>query len=174
METPRTERGDQTRMDSEMGSFSMEASFHAPAGRDTLFSRANGTRTPRAALASMRNPNAKTEFTPLMKSVTKNRMRQANSAFNGGITTPAALKPGFDLGGTPLPEASEMNAMSSSFSETDINRTPMPQADSSAMSTPMALPRRGEGELDNGNGNVLTLREQEAVRGSFEVVRVTY
>jgi hypothetical protein len=34
---------------------------------------------------------------------------------------------------------------------------------SSDMSTPMVLPRKGEGEMDNGNGNVLTLREQEAV-----------
>lgn len=174
METPRTERGDMTRMDSEIGNFSMEESFQAPAGRDNLFSRANGARTPRNPLATMRNPAAKNEFTPMMASATKNRLRQANGGLNGGLTTPAALKPGFVLSNTPLPEGTMIDALSSSFSETDINRTPVPQADSSALSTPTAILRRGEGALDNGNGNLLTLREQEAVRKPLTSVVAKY
>lgn len=133
---------------------SVENSFQAPAGRDNLFAR---QRTPgRNPLAALRNPAAKAEFTPMLKSATANRTRQVN-----GLTTPIGLKAGFKVGGTPLPEASTMDVQSSSFSESSMA---VPQAaDSSAMSTPMALPRRAEGELDNGNGNVLTLREQEAV-----------
>jgi hypothetical protein len=155
LSSPGTDRHDTTHF--QQPDMSMEGSFHAPADRDNLFSKQQ--RTPRNPLASRRNPAVKVEFTPLMKSAMANRTRQAN-----GLTTPIGLKAGFKVGATPLPEASTMDVQSSSFSETSMARTPMPQAaDSSAMSTPMALPRRAEGEMDNGNGNVLTLREQEAV-----------
>lgn len=153
--------------------FSEEASFRAPQGGDALFDRfkqLNGARqpalsTPRAALARKRNPNAKNEFTPMLKSATANRTCQVNGLPKGGLETPAALKPGFEIGGTPLPEASTMDAMnSSSISESNIGgRTAGPDMlSSSDLSTPMALPKRGQEALD-GNGNVLTLREQEAV-----------
>ena len=164
LDTPRTERGDQTRMSQTGVDFTELESFQAPAGRDNLFNPSNGARTPRNPLAALRNPAAKAEFTPLMKSATTNRTRQVNGLLKGGIATPAALKKGFELGGTPLPEASTMNVMSSSFvSESGVgNQTFVPQADSSDLSTPMALHRRPEGEFDDGKG--LTLREQEAVR----------
>jgi hypothetical protein len=150
--SPGTDRHDTTHF--QQPDMSIEGSFQAPAGRDNLFSK---PRTPRNPLAALRNPNAKTEFTPLMKSAATNRMRQVN-----GLTTPIGLKPGFKVGGTPLPEASTMDLHSSSFSESTSMAVPQ-AADSSEMSTPMALPRRAEGELENGNGNVITLREQEAV-----------
>lgn len=165
LDTPRgTDAGDMTRLQTEID-FSREESFHPPAGRDNLFKQMSGARTPRNPLAALRNANAKNEFTPMLKSATANRTRQVNGLLKGGLATPAALKPGYDFVGSPaLPEASTMNAISSSFSESGVDgQTPVPQASSSAMSTPMALPRRGEGELDSGNGNVLTLREQEAV-----------
>jgi hypothetical protein len=151
--------------------FSAEPSFHAPEGRDKLFQQMRGARpqataTPRNPLATLRNANARNEFTPLMKSATTNRTRQVNGLLKGvGPTTPAAMKPGFQLGATPLPEASTMDGVnSSSLSESAVDgRTPVPDmASSSAMSTPMALPKRGEGALEP-NGNALTLREQEAV-----------
>jgi len=153
--------------------FSEEASFRAPQGGDLLFDKfkqLNGARqpnfsTPRAALARKRNPNAKNEFTPMLKSATANRTRQVSGLLNGKIETPAALRPGFEISGTPLPEASTTDAMnSSSISESGIDgRTPGPDMlSSSDLSTPMALPKRGQEALD-GNGNVLTLREQEAV-----------
>lgn len=161
--TPRTELGDMTRLTSNDHSFSREESFHAPAGRDALFKQMGGARTPRNPLAAVRNLNAQNEFTPMLKSATKNRTRQVNGLLDGKITTPAAMKPGFVMSNTPLPEASTLDSQSSSFSESIDGRTPVPDPSSSAMSTPMALPRRAEGEMDNGNGNVLTLREQEAV-----------
>ncbi len=161
--TPRTEVGDTTRMTANELSFSREESFHAPADRDKLFKQMGGARTPRNPLAILRNPNAKNEFTPMLKSATANRTRQVNGLLNGKITTPAAMKPGFQMSNTPLPEASTFDIQSSSFGDSIDGRTPVPDPSSSVMSTPMALPRRAEGELGNGNGNVLTLREQEAV-----------
>lgn len=171
IDSPRTEL--ETRMDDTQAhllDFSAEQSFLPPEGRDNLFKQMRGARpqvasTPRNPLATLRNVNAKNEFTPMLKSATANRTRQVNGLLRGGIATPAAMKPGFELGGTPLPEASTWDALnSSSVSDSAVDgRTPVPEmASSSAMSTPMALPQRGEGALD-GNGNVLTLREQEAV-----------
>jgi hypothetical protein len=163
LETPRTEVGDMTRFTANDLSFSREDSFQAPAGRDNLFKQMSATRTPRNPLANIRNPNAKNEFTPMLKSATTNRTRQVNGLLNGKPTTPAAMKPGFQMSNTPLPEASTFDMQSSSFADSIDGRTPVPDTSSSAMSTPMALPRRAEGEMDAGNGNVLTLREQEAV-----------
>jgi hypothetical protein len=160
--TPQTDVGDTTRFAGDLD-FSREESFYAPAGRDNLFKQMGGARTPRNPLATVRNPNARNEFTPMMKSATANRTRQVQGLLNGKITTPAALKPGFNMSNTPLPEASTFDVHSSSFADSVDGRTPMPDISSSDMSTPMALPRRAEGEMDNGNGNVLTLREQEAV-----------
>jgi hypothetical protein len=160
--TPRSDAGDATRLGQTSVSFSMEDSFQAPAGRDNLFTQMGGARTPRNPLATLRNANARNEFTPMLKSAQANRTR-LNALANGNLTTPAALKPGFKMGNTPLPEASIADIQSSSFAESVDGRTPIPDTSSSAMSTPMAPPRRAEGELGNGNGNVLTLREQEAV-----------
>jgi hypothetical protein len=173
--SPQTELGEMTRMDTTQAHLDFseeEPSFRAPEGRDNLFKQMGGARqpralsTPRAPLASLRNPNARNEFTPLMKSATTNRTRQVNGLLKGGPITPAALKQGFDFGGnTPLPEASTMDVMNSStVSDSAVDgRTPLPDMDgSSDMSTPMALPTRGQESLE-GNGNVLTLREQEAV-----------
>ena len=163
-DTPRTEVGDITRLTTIEPSFSMEETFHAPTDRDNLFNQMSGARTPRNNLASRRNLNAKNEFTPMLKSATTNRTRQVNGLFDGKLTTPAAMKPGFQVSNTPLPEASTYDIESSSYADSVDGRTEMPNLSASDMSTPMALPRRSEGEMDGGNGNVLTLREQEAVR----------
>lgn len=163
-DTPRTEVGDMTRFTVNEPSFSMEETFHAPTDRDNLFKQMGGARTPRQPLAARRQQTAKNEFTPMLKSATANRTRQVNGLLDGKITTPAAMKPGFQVSNTPLPEASMYDIQSSSFADSVDGRTQLPDPSSSAMSTPTALPRRAEGEMDNGNGNVLTLREQEAVR----------
>jgi hypothetical protein len=174
IDSPRTEHGDRTRNELDSAyDFSAEESFRAPPGDNIFGKQPNGTRTPVRNIAALRNANARAEFTPLMKSATANRTRQVNGLLKGGPATPAAMKPDFQIGATPLPEASTMDVLSSSFTETDVNRTPMPQQDSSDVSTPLALPRRGEGELDNGNGNVLTLREQEAVRYARLILHAT-
>lgn len=151
-------------------SFSREESFQAPAGRDNLFKQMSATRTPRNPLAAIR-PNAKNEFTPMLRSATANRTRQVKGLLDGKITTPAAMKPGFQMSNTPLPEATSLDIHSSSFADSVDGRTPVPDPSSSVMSTPMAMPRRAEGEMDAGNGNVLTLREQEAVGTSHDTSR---
>jgi hypothetical protein len=179
---------DQTRM-TQGGDvdFSEMPSFRSPSkgGQHDLLAQMRGDRPQPIRTPSARNPltqlrqgAAKVEFTPLLKSATRNRMQASANGFgvghldfgaDGKPRTPAALKPGFKFDGSPaLPEASVYDAMnSSSMGETGMSGTPMPPvASSSAMSTPLALPRRdGEGALDGGN--MMTLREQEAVRIGF-------
>ena len=165
VDSPHTEIGDKTRLTT--FDFTEMPSFQAPAGKDNLL---NAVRNPqgrnkfttpaRAPLASRsRNAQAKNEFTPLLQSAAKNRMafamRGKEEKENGGLATPAALKAGFQLDSPGVPDASSMDN-SSMMSD----HTPMPEVNSSSFenSTPMALPK---GQLDGGN--VLTLREQEAV-----------
>jgi hypothetical protein len=165
VETPRTDAVDRTRFT--IPDLSEYPSFVAPAGKDNLLNAVKNpqarntfaTPSARAPLASRsRNAQARNEFTPLLHSATKNRMamRGRDGKENGGLATPAALKAGFQLDSPGVPDASSMDN-SSMISD----RTPMPEVNSSSFenSTPMAMPK---GQLDSGN--VLTLREQEAVR----------
>lgn len=86
-------------------------------------------------------------------------MKGINFKDNLGPITPAALKAGFQLSSPALPEQS----MLGDSQLTSMDQTPMPIAhSSSSLSTPMpALPQRGELGLAS-NGNLLTLKEQEA------------
>lgn len=160
--TPQTEAVDRTRFTTL--DFSEMASFHAPAGKDDLTkavrNRNNAFATPsaRAPLAHRsKNGQMKNEFTPLLKSATKNAMfgKDKGSKENNGLATPAALKPGFMLSSPHVPDASTMGD-----SSIVSDHTPVADVNSSSFdnSTPMQLPK---GQLDGGN--VLTLREQEAV-----------
>lgn len=164
VETPRTEAIDRTRYT--IPDYSEIASFHAPAGKDDLLKAVRNpqskaaftTPSARVPLAGRsRNAQTKNEFTPLLHSATKNRMamRGKEEKENGALATPIALKPGFQLSSPGVPDASSMDN-SSMISD----RTPVPDVNSSSFenSTPMAMPK---GQLDSGN--VLTLREQEAV-----------
>ena len=186
LDTPRTEV-DQASITQADIDFSIEPTFHSPSkgGSHDLLDQIRGNRpqplrTPSArhALAALRQPAAKNEFTPLLKSAARNRARQHIGVqengyatnqpkfnANGKLMTPAALKPGYKFDNSPaLPEASVYDAMnSSSMGDSGVDATPVPPVvSSSTMSTPLALPRRdGEGALDGGN--MLTLREQEAV-----------
>jgi hypothetical protein len=78
-----------------------------------------------------------------------------------GLATPAALKPDFRLSSPMLPERSMLGESES----INVDQTPIPLPESSSsMSTPLpALPKRGELDLGANNGNILTLKEQEAV-----------
>jgi hypothetical protein len=164
IDTPRTEVGDRTRLT--VPEWSELPSFQAPADNDDLLKdvrkqRGTAFATPsaRAPLAGRsRNAQTKNEFTPLLHSAARNRMmmRDRESKENHGLATPAALKAGYKFSSPMVPEVSSL-VDSSMVSE----NTPMALVDSSsAVSTPMALPNRGE---LGGDGNVLTLREQEAV-----------
>lgn len=174
LETPRTEVGDMTYA-TQAGhlDFSIEPSFHSPVkDNNDLLKQMRGARgqsltTPHARnpLLDRRNPPAKQEFTPLLKSAARNRVKQMNGEvmLNGGLKTPAALKPGFKFDSPALPEASSMLGDPDATSTGDLESTPVPPvASSSIMSTPIVpLPRDREGILEGGN--VLTLRDQEAV-----------
>ena len=97
----------------------------------------------------------------MLHSAAKNRFRMRNQEDKeNALQTPAALKPGFFLSSPNIPDAT----MLSNSSMIDASETPMVPLDSStAMSTPMAtLAKHGEMALDGGN--ILTLKEQEAVR----------
>lgn len=176
-DSPATERDDQSRIDKTNFDvdFSIMPSFASPAKPDhnlmnQIKGMGSGSRsriisTPRARqpLGERKNPPGKAEFTPLLKSATANRLKQVNGdAKESGIKTPAALRPGFKLDVTPLPEHSTID----SSSVVEDEGTPVPAIASSSLdlSTPLALPRRDGGGL--GDGNVLTLREQEAVSSS--------
>jgi hypothetical protein len=167
-DTPRTVPRDRTL--AEIDDFSEMNSFAPPPGADNLLNiMANRGRKPntlstpsaRNPLAQLRNPNAKPEFTPLLKSALKNGNRNRNLLTKDNpIRTPAALKPGYYFSSPHLPEASILGE-----SEITTDDTPIPVPESSSvMSTPIPrLPRRGEMGMNGDGGNVLTLREQEAV-----------
>lgn len=180
LDTPRTELGDQTRLTGAADlEFSTENSIPSPSkeGHDLLKQirgmriADNGTPRSRLPLTERRAMPNKNEFTPLLKSATRNRVSQPNGILNKEnryLKTPQALKNSYRSNSPALPLNSsvilEENTESSAPDGGD-SEAPIPNvSSSSALSTPMvALPRRGEGPLDQG-GNLATLREQEAVR----------
>lgn len=174
IDTPRTERGDQTHAILDQD-FSEMPSFIPPSGADDLMKavrnktgRQNYLTTPSARnhLAQLRNPNTKPEFTPLLQSAVRNQQVRRGEYKQNGIATPAAMKPGFQLSSPALPEVSEIGDDNPSTEETPI---PIPESSSAIMSTPIpTLPQRGELGLNGDGGNVLTLKEQEAVSMSLK------
>jgi len=191
VDTPRTDADDRTHLGdfthAGITELSFEPSFASPSKRDDILKIARGGRvgavlsTPSARnpLAQLRNPNAKNEFTPLLKSATRHRAQQQYTSgangntpglFDGRLRTPAVLKAGYKWDSPGLPEPSEMVNSSSMIDGDNLENTPIPpEQSSSTMSTPLALPRK-DGALDGGN--VLTLREQEAVCGRAHVLGI--
>ena len=172
-------------------SFASPSRSHDLIGQIQKARRGNGInlKTPRAGgrdpLRLLPNgPPAKSEFTPLMKSVTKNNLRRASAKKFGVPDTPAYLKENYSINGaTPalpkLGENSQIYAENTSSSAGDaIDYTPMPQnVSSSAQSTPLAqLPTR-DGGVVVGDGNMMTLREQENVScqtsNCFQRIRIS-
>lgn len=167
---------------SRLDEISPEKSFASPSkGRDLLQGMRHGRglslRTPRAGARDPLRllPNGagpKGEFTPLMMSVTKKNHMRRTSSKKAGAQTPSFLKENSAIyGPTPaLPRAIENSHIYSEKTSSSIgdaaNETPVPQgvSSSSAQSTPLAqLPGRdGRGGVV-GNGNMMTLREQENV-----------
>lgn len=112
------------------------------------------------------------EFTPLLKSATR------NSALRNGkenaLQTPAFLRPGgldnIPEDFSPLPQMGSSIYGRDSRNASYMAGTPAPHIDSSSMdSTPLALlPRRTEGPGVLQDGNQLSLREQENVIDKIE------
>lgn len=193
-DTPRDgDSGDLTRFTAAGLSFSMEQPFPSPSKDPAndlvrqMKSRGSSQniKTPRGR-NNKHAPAARNEFTPLLKSAMRNRHRsynQENKENDEDLVhsmlsarapaTPAYLKPGYKEGDTmALPT-------NSSFVDEELTGssqgegTPMPAAiaSSSIMSTPIPiLPQRGHGGITD-QGNVLTLREQEAVSQTCLLLR---
>jgi chromosome segregation ATPase len=186
LDTPRTNVGDATYLANQQLDFdiSQEQSFQLPSkdGYNLVQQLQNGRRgavnlkTPRSrvALNDRRNlpaPLAGGEFTPLLKSATR------NSAPRGGkenaLQTPAFLKPGgldnIPEDFSPLPQMGSSIYGRDSRNASYMAGTPIPHIDSSTASTPLALPpRRNEGPGVLQDGNQLSLREQENVIDKIE------
>ncbi|KFY73851.1 hypothetical protein V499_06082 [Pseudogymnoascus sp. VKM F-103] len=179
LDTPRTAIGDATYLNNPDFDISEEQSFQSPSkdNNNLVQQLQNGRRginlkTPRsrAPFGDRRNTNNNGfggEFTPLLKSATRNNALKLGKE-NGVPRTPAFLRAGGldniaeDL--SPVPN------MDSTYADSYASGTPIPQIDSSSLaSTPLAmLPRRAEGANVLQDGNQLSLREQENVIDKIE------
>jgi chromosome segregation ATPase len=185
LDTPRTNIGDATYLTNQPDfDISQEQSFQSPGkDNDNLIQQLqNGKRgainfkTPRGRVpfGDRRNLPALNagEFTPLLKSATRNSARKSGKE-NGIPQTPGYLKAATLR---DIPEDTPLPYMSSSIYGDDnrngsyIDGTPVPHIESSsAASTPMALlPRRTDGTNVLQDGNQLSLREQENVIDKIE------
>ncbi|KAF4962957.1 hypothetical protein FSARC_8983 [Fusarium sarcochroum] len=181
LDTPRTNLGDATYLGQpDFADITQEASFQSPPKEGNLLQhlrngRPNGInlRTPRqrGPLADRRNlpPSVGgAEFTPLLKSATRNSVRRYGKENGTAVpNTPALDK--LDEGDlTPVPRG-DTSIYTGSRNQSYMENT-IPEVDtSSAASTPLAAPRRRGG--DKGplqDGNQLSLREQENVIDRIE------
>ncbi|KAK3391573.1 microtubule associated-domain-containing protein, partial [Sordaria brevicollis] len=174
--TPRTAIGDATFLDRQPDfDLSQELSFQSPSKDANIAQQLrNGNRpnlsTPRGSRApftNRRNVQANgninvggPEFTPLLKSATRNSARRLPGKENGR-TTPNFLER-IDEDITPLPKLN-----TSVYS----SHTPLPNdatVSSTEVTTPITIRRRAgaKGPLDDGNQ--LSLREQENVVNKIE------
>jgi len=188
LDTPRTNVGDATYLSRRPDfDISQELSFHSPS-KDAHIAQQlrNGSRpslrTPRgqnsrAPFADRRNLPLATgiggaEFTPLLKSATRNTARQygVSGGKENGLATPAFLAR-IDEDMTPMPFG-ETSVYGASRSTSYLDNTPLPAADdSSVASTPVIMRRRGGDDAANrplDDGNPLSLREQENVIDRIE------
>lgn len=181
IETPQTDAGHAAYMSNahNLENFSIaESSFSSPSKhKDDLMSeirkgRGASLKTPRSRVPFTDRRNLPTtsrgDFTPLLKSVVKNNVLR-KSKLGGGSQTPAFLKDGYvDSNSVALPTV-ETPALyeedTRSSAEGPGNGSPVPQFGSSSIaSTPLPeLPKRDAGGVLTGQGNIMTLREQENV-----------
>ncbi|KAH7325088.1 hypothetical protein B0I35DRAFT_509717 [Stachybotrys elegans] len=182
LDTPRTNIGDATYLSRapDFADISQEASFQSPT-KDGNFvqqlrnGRSNGVsiRTPRqrGPLADRRNlpPSVGgVEFTPMLKSATRNSVRRHGKENGANVPNTPALGKIDEDDITPIPRG-ETSMFTGSRSQSFIDPTTMPHVDSSAASTPLALPKRRGGDKGPLNdGNQLSLREQENVIDRIE------
>lgn len=181
LDTPRTNLGDATYLDRQPDlDITQEPSFQSPSKEPNVFqSLRNGLgrpslRTPRGSKnrapfgdrINIPNGIGGGEFTPLLKSATRNSARRRGGKENG-LVTPALGKIDEDM--TPIP-VGESSIYRSSRDASYVDRTPLPDVDSdSTASTPMIMRR---GKAGNGgplqDGQQLSLREQENVIDKIE------
>ncbi|KAF4335000.1 myosin heavy chain [Fusarium beomiforme] len=181
LDTPRTNIGDATYLGQpDFADITQEASFQSPPKEGNLLQqlrngRSNGInlRTPRqrGPLADRRNlpPSVGgAEFTPLLKSATRNSVRRFGKENGTAVPNTPALDKIDESDLTPVPRG-DTSIYPGSRNQSYMENT-IPEVDtSSAASTPLVVARRRGG--DKGplqDGNQLSLREQENVIDRIE------
>ncbi|KAK2612112.1 hypothetical protein QQS21_001842 [Conoideocrella luteorostrata] len=182
LDTPQTNIGDATYLNRQpdFADISQEASFQSP-GRDGDFlqqlrnGRSTGIslRTPRqrGPLADRRNlpPSiGGAEFTPLLKSVTRNSVRKLGKENSAVALNAAGLDRIDEDHMTPLPKM-DSSLYLASQNQSYLDNT-LPYVESSSIaSTPLAMQSRRDGNKGPlQDGNQLSLREQENVINRIE------
>ncbi|PHH59745.1 hypothetical protein CDD81_2613 [Ophiocordyceps australis] len=172
LDTPRTNLGDATYLSRapDIGDISQEASFHSPAKNSNLArplvnrngSNGHGHRGPLVDRPNLPASIGGAEFTPLLKSATRNgRLGRGKENAMAPSTTP---RHDDDL--TPLPRA-DTSIFNASRNHSQLDNT-LPQVDTSSVaSTPLARRQAGDGGPLQ-DGNQLSLREQETVIDRIE------
>ena len=180
LDTPRTNVGDATYLSRQPDfDISQELSFQSPSKDANLLQQLrNGgrpnLRTPRgnrAPFTDRRNLPAGLggpEFTPLLKSATRNSVRKHGAGKENGRATPAFLNR-IDEDMTPMPAGETSMYGASRNTSSFMGNTPLPAVDSSSVaSTPLVMRRRDTGKGPLEDGNQLSLREQENVIDKIE------
>ena len=180
LDTPRTNVGDATYLRGQPDfDISQELSFQSPSKDANLLQQLrNGGRpslkTPRGSRAPFndrRNLPAGLggpEFTPLLKSATRNSVRRYGVGKENGQATPGFLAK-IDESMTPMPAGETSMYGASRNTSSFMDSTPFPDVDTSSVaSTPLAMRRREAGKGPLEDGNQLSLREQENVIDKIE------
>ncbi|SPQ25852.1 7a0ea0a1-12f5-4c30-84f1-047378809f9d [Thermothielavioides terrestris] len=180
LDTPRTNAGEATYLSRQPDfDISQELSFQSPSkDANLLHQLRNGGRptlkTPRGSRAPFndrRNLPAGLggpEFTPLLKSATRNSARRYGVDKENGRATPGFLAK-IDEDMTPMPAGETSMYGASRNTSSFMDNTPLPEVDSSSVaSTPLVMRRREHGKGPLEDGNQLSLREQENVIDKIE------
>ena len=186
LDTPRTNIGDATYLSRQPDfDISQELSFQSPSKDANVLqqlrdgSRPN-LRTPRGGGGGSRAPFADkrnlpaglngAEFTPLLKSATRNNgsRRHGGGKENGVTATPAFLNR-IDEDMTPMPVGETSVYGAGRNTSSYMENTPLPaEENSSAASTPIVMRRRIDAKGPLEDGNHLSLKEQENVIDRIE------
>lgn len=180
LDTPRTNVGDATYLSRQPDfDISQELSFQSPSKDANLLQQLRkggrpSLKTPRGSRAPFndrRNLPAGLggpEFTPLLKSATRNSVRRYGVGKENGRATPGFLAK-IDESMTPMPAGETSMYGASRNTSSFMDSTPLPEVDSSsAASTPLVMRRRENGKGPLEDGNQLSLREQENVIDKIE------
>lgn len=170
LDTPRTDFGASTTQAGDLADLTQDSIPSPSKDNNDLLKQIRGLRAPpsrvpraRTPLASRQNVPAKNEFTPLLKSATRNRSALNILGKENKPNTPAGFRDSFRSDGPELPVNSSVILEEETGSSIGGQGTPVaPVSSSSALTTPMpAFSRRGQNGGDGGN--LATLREQEEV-----------
>lgn len=182
LDTPRTNIGDATYLSRQPDfDISQEASFQSPSkdanlltqlrngGRPTLRTPRGNGRAPFGDRKNLPAGLGGAEFTPLLKSATRNSTRRYGPGKENGVAATPAFLAKIDEDMTPM-AAGESSIYNGSRNTSSYDATALPEVDASSVaSTPMVMRKRGgDGKGPLEDGNQLSLREQENVIDRIE------